>query len=252
VAALAAVLVGLRLGTEVALLDAALWIGLGGALVAAGDAAARTPAGRPLTDVTRWAAGGAPLVGLLLAMMAAGLPGPAVWVGAAASLGLLYARFRDPPALVLALGAADMAVASTLSRSGQLDPTLYVLPFALSLGGLSHLWRTRLPPPAVHGMRWSAAGLLYAVALAQLISDTESVLMLVLVSLVGLAAGALLQVRAWIWSGSAFLVAVVALQGARFGIEHQLGLGVLLSLAGVMVLAAMVIGAVLRSRAQPG
>jgi hypothetical protein len=250
VGALLAVLVGLRLGAEVTLLDAALWIGMGGVLVGVGDAAARLPAGQPLMEVTRWTAGGAPLVGLCLAALATGQPEPAVWTGAAASLGLLYARFRDPPALALALGAADMAVATLLFQAGQVDPTLLVLPFALSLGGLSHLWRTRLPQPAVHAMRWSAAGLLYAVALAQLVLDTESVLMLVLVSLVGLGAGALLQVRAWIWSGTAFLVAVVGLQGARFGIEHQLGLGVLLSLAGVMVLAAMVIGAVMRSRAQ--
>jgi hypothetical protein len=163
-----------------------------------------------------------------------------VWFAAAATWALLHARFRDPVSLVVALLAVDVGVGVALLRAGQPDPTLYVLPFAVSLGALSQIWRTRIPAPAVHAMRWGAAGLLYAVAFARLLTEPANVVVLVVVCLLGLGAGALLRVRAWIWSGAAFLIAVVTLQAARFGIAHQLGLGVLLSLAGVVVLGVMV------------
>jgi hypothetical protein len=113
------------------------------------------------------------------------------------------------------------------------------------------VWRTRLPEPAVLGLRWTAAGLLYGVAAARLVADAGNVLVLVAVGLVGLGAGAALRVRPWIWSATAFLVAVVVLQAARFGIAHQLGLGVLLSVAGIAVLGGMVAFTVYRGRTAP-
>lgn len=237
-AALALPLVA-RMGAPVLPGDATGWALAGGAFVALADVLARAERTRLLAPPLAAAAHGAPLVGLALAAVG-GHGGPAVWLLAATSWALCHARFRAAAALVAALVALDVAVVVALLRAGHLDPTLSVLPFAVSLGLLSHLWRTQVPAPAVHAMRWGAAGLLYAVAFGQLLLQPHDVLLVVVVCLIALGAGAALRVRAWVWSGAAFLVAVVGLQAARVGIAHQLGLGVVLSLAGLVVLGAMV------------
>jgi hypothetical protein len=161
-----------------------------------------------------------------------------VVAGAAWAVG--HARFRDPLTLILAFLAVDGAIVAGLLRAGAADPTLYVLPFVASVAALSQHWRSRLSSGALEALRWGAAGVLYAVAAARLATTPDAVLPGVLVGLAGLGAGAALRVRPWVWSGAAFLVAVILLQAARFGIAHQLGLGALLFLAGALVLGGTV------------
>jgi hypothetical protein len=228
-----------RFGQEPTLGDALGWLAIAAAAVGAADLAAR--AGRPaLADTLRGTSALLPVLGLALSAAAPGGLAATAFVAAGAAWAVGHARFRDPLTLLLAFLAVDGAVVVGLVRAAQWDPTLYVLPFVATAAVLSQHWRTRLHSGALEGIRWGAAGVLYAVAFGRLLLTADSVLPGVLIGLVGLGAGVGLQVRAWVWSGASFLVAVILLQAARFGIAQQLGLGALLFVAGVAVLGVTV------------
>jgi hypothetical protein len=240
----------LRFGAPATVADGLGWIGLGGLWVGAAEVALR--AGRPrLAEALRGAAFLLPGLGITVAAGAPGGLGPAVFVAAAASWAAGHARDRDAPSLIAAFLAVDLAIVTALARAGAGDPTFHVLPFAVSAAALSQHWRTRLRAGALEGIRWGAAGALYAVAIGRLLLTADNVLFGVGIALLGLGAGAWLQVRAWVWSGAAFLVVLILVQAARFGVAHQLGLGALLFVAGLGVLGGTVALSLRRSAAEP-
>jgi hypothetical protein len=251
--ALGLVPVTARLGLALGLGDALFVTLAGAAAVGLAHVAGRSdgPRGESMALAARGAAVGLPGVGLALA----GLTGDALfvtpWLAAAATWAVVHARFRDVPSAILTFVAADVAVVALLLRAGEWDPTLYVLPFVASAAILSHHFRERLSSASLDAIRWGAAGVMYATALGRLVVTADNVLPAVLVGLAGLVAGVAMRVRAFVWSAASFLVAVIVLQAARFGIAHQMGLGVVLTMAGVAVLGATVF-VTLRRRLAPG
>lgn len=233
--------VAARMSATPGALDVLGVLGAGALAVAAPDLCAALPEAhrRSAVPVLRAVALVAPVVALALAAVGPAWS-PGVFVGAAATWALVHARRRDPASLLLAFGAVDGAVVFGLARAGAWEPTFHVLPFAVTVAILSHHFRTRLPAPAVDTLSWGAAGVLYATALVRMLVAPDHVLPAVLIGLVGLGAGAAAGIRPWVGSAASFLVAVVALQATRFGVAHQVGLGVVLTLAGVGVLGGTV------------
>jgi len=119
---------------------------------------------------------------------------------------------------------------------------LYVVPAALSVLILLHLHRKDLKRSVLNGMRLAAVSVLYACATLDFFLRPElSVFVLVLaVSLIGVAAGIAMRIRAFLYGGVIFMVLNVAAQLFLFYSEQTLGKGIVLMSLGTVILAGMI------------
>jgi hypothetical protein len=179
------------------------------------------------------------------------------WVafGAALVHGLL-AWVRRPArhsrlAAVSALLLVDVSLFATWAEHGVSDEQLYTIPLGLSLLLAAQLSRGELGRPQLQWLRALGCLVLYAgTGLQMARSDTLLFpLVLGLLSLLTVLAGALLRVRAFLFLGAATLVVDALANLARFSLHSSRVLAVVATLAGLLTMAVMAVVSVQRARA---
>jgi fluoride ion exporter CrcB/FEX len=156
-------------------------------------------------------------------------------------------RGRTVDLLVGAL-ALDVALCIQLARSSVVEPVAYVGTVGLTILVLAHLLRRTLDRDWAIVLRYGACGAIHLTAFATWIDDPHRTLAMIVLCLAGAAAGALLRVRPYLFLGSAFLLATLAVNLVRFGLEHNEFWAFYLSVLGLLVLAAMVVRSTARDR----
>ncbi len=180
----------------------------------------------------------------LAAIAIAGLvPGNAIpWLVAAGALHLLRFVSRGRTVDLLAGAVAlDVALCTQLARSAVVEPVAYVGTVGLTVLVVAHLLRRTLDRDWAVVLRYGAAGAIHLTAFATWIDDPHRTLAAIVLCLAGVAAGALLRVRPYLFLGSAFLVATLAVNLVRFGLEHSEFWAFYLSALGLLVLAVMIV-----------
>jgi fluoride ion exporter CrcB/FEX len=183
---------------------------------------------------------------------AAVVPGdPLLGLVPAAVYSLLRFVFRGRTVDLLAGALAlDVALCIQLARSSVVEPVAYVGTVGLTILVLAHLLRRTLDRDWALVLRYGACGAIHLTAFATWIDDPHRTLAMIVLCLVGAAAGALLRVRPYLFLGSAFLLATLAVNLVRFGLEHNEFWAFYLSALGLIVLAVMVVRSTARERLQ--
>jgi fluoride ion exporter CrcB/FEX len=183
---------------------------------------------------------------------AAIVPGdPILGLVPAAVYSLLRFVFRGRTVDLLAGALAlDVALCIQLARSSVVEPVAYVGTVGLTILVLAHLLRRTLDRDWAIVLRYGACGAIHLTAFATWIDDPHRTLAMIVLCLVGAAAGALLRVRPYLFLGSAFLLATLAVNLVRFGLEHNEFWAFYLSALGLLVLAVMVVRSTASDRLQ--
>ena len=152
---------------------------------------------------------------------------------------------------VLAMGFANAALALSYSAAGWSDMMLYLLPLALTLLTLIHLYSPELGSRGCNALRVVVLVALYSLATGRalvLLSPFQAVVVVPAICVAGMVAGTLLRVRIYVWMGVAFLAVDLLLNMLRHGLA-QPHLGALfLTLTGLLIVAGMVIFTLERER----
>ncbi len=165
------------------------------------------------------------------------------------SLSLLRFVFRPRTSdLLLGVVLIDAAALWTLAEAGVQDPVVWVAPLSISLLLVARLLRDALGTQVVAGLRYVAAGALYLAAFGDLIGTPGGSLIMLVLGLVGIAAGAGLRVRAYLHLGAGVAVATLVADALRFGLAHSDFWALYLTALGLVILGAMVAGTLHRDR----
>ncbi len=188
-----------------------------------------------------------PLVVLSLALPLGGL---SAWgVGLVGALALLRYVFRPRTSdLLLGVVLLDASALWAFAESGVTDPVVWVAPVSLSLLLVARQLRDALGPQVVAGFRYLAAGALYLAAFGDLLGSPGGSLVMLLLGLVGIAAGTWFRVRAYLHLGAGVAVATLVADALRFGLAHSEFWALYLALLGLAILGAMVAGTLHRDR----
>jgi hypothetical protein len=195
--------------------------------------------GRFFTRPLRIAAAGLPFAALAIAMTDGSL-GAAGLAAAGAPFIIRYTLRARPADLVVGLVLLDVSALVEALRLGLAQPLAYAGPLALSLLVAAQLLRGSLDSRVVTVVRYTAAATVYATTMAEAFGDPVWSLALLVLSLLGLAAGALLRVRAFLYLGSGFAAAALACELLRFGLAHSHFWALYLTVLGLTILAFMV------------
>jgi hypothetical protein len=178
--------------------------------------------------------------------------------GAAAAIALLtgihYAVMsRVAGARWLMLPASAFANAGLLLSSlslGIADPLVWTLPVGLSLLFLVHLYSEELGRGAAHSLRVILVAAIHGVALASSVglSPLRSLVIVPALCVLGMIAGVVLRVRAYLLVGVAFLAADLGLELFRHGLQSRPLAAVFLTALGLALVAAMVLFSIERER----
>jgi hypothetical protein len=183
-------------------------------------------------------------------VVAALVPGdPLLGLVPAATYSLLRFVFRGRTLDLLAGALAlDVALCIELARSSVVEPVAYVGTIGLTILVVAHLLRRTLDRDWAIVLRYGACGAIHLTAFATWIDDPHRTLAMVVLCLGCVAAGAVLRVRPYLFLGSAFLLATLAVNLIRFGLEHSEFWAFYLSALGLLVLAVMVVRSTARDR----
>ncbi len=205
------------------------------------------PRGGSFTRPLRQVAAVLPGVGLILALAGDGLTVPALTAagGVFCVRYVFRARWAD---LVAGLVLLDAAAVLLVVRLGWSQPLALVAPVGLSVLVAAQLLRRGLDPRVVTLMRYAAAAAIYLAALADAVGTPMWSLVLLQMSLLGMAAGAVLRVRAFLFLGSGFAVAALLTELLRFGLAHSQFWALYLTVLGLFILASMVALTLLRTQ----
>jgi hypothetical protein len=141
--------------------------------------------------------------------------------------------------LVIGLGFADVGVVAMLFAHGTPDPVAVAAPIACSVLFVAHRLRASLDPRGHAVVRWVAAGTVYLAAFGQNLVDPFDAALLATLGVVGVAAGAALRVRAYLFLGAGAVAAAAITPLVRFGLQDGRLWAIYLTLLGVVVLACM-------------
>ena len=204
------------------------------------------PRGDAFTRPLRLVTAILPAVGLLLALACGGLAVPALM--AAGGVYCLRYVFRvNRVDLIAGLALLDAAALLLVVQQGWSQPLAFVAPVGLSVLVAAQLLRRGLDPRVVALMRYAAAAAIYLAALADAVGTPMWSLVLLQMSLVGMAAGAVLRVRAFLFLGSGFAAASLLTELLRFGLAHSQFWALYLTVLGLIILASMVALTLLRT-----
>ncbi|QTA92726.1 Uncharacterized protein dnm_088150 [Desulfonema magnum] len=119
---------------------------------------------------------------------------------------------------------------------------LYVVPAALTVLILLHLHRKELKNSTLNRVRLAGVSVLYACATLDFFLRPELSVFLVILflSLVGVAMGIILRIRAFLYGGVIFMVLNIAGQLFLFYSRQNVGKGVVLILLGSLILVGMI------------
>jgi hypothetical protein len=143
---------------------------------------------------------------------------------------------------VLALDAGIYLWIPQWSRDSDLWQ-IYIIPAAVTVLVLLHLHRRELRPRVLHGTRLMAMSVLYASVGLDVFLHSTYLAMFILalvLSLLGVIMGIALRIRAFLYTGVAFLVLNVAGQLVRFYPEQGLGRALILIGLGIVITIGMI------------
>ena len=168
--------------------------------------------------------------------------------GALLTIGVLYLGMRRATnrALPLYLGVTALNIgvylwAPSWAHRYQLGQ-LYIIPAALSMLWLLHVHRRDVRPAVLHSVRLATISILYASAASDVfLRPSLTVFMAALgLSLMGVAVGTALRVRAFLYAGTAFFIINIAGQLLLLFPEQRLGKAVVLLALGTSITGAMI------------
>ncbi len=194
----------------------------------------------PFVEPLQWGAAVLPLLGVALAATAGQVP----WAGLGAAGAVFAARFvvrSRLPDLAAGLALLDASAVALALHHQWDEPLAFVGPVALSLVALAQALRGTTDPAAVTALRYAAAVAIALTAWVDVLTDPSRTLLALVLALAVMAAGGLLRVRAYLLTGSAFGLAVVATNLVRFGLDHSHFWALYLTLLGLTVLTVMVV-----------
>jgi hypothetical protein len=129
----------------------------------------------------------------------------------------------------------------SLFAYGQPDPVAVTAPIALSVLFVAHRLRSSVDPRAHAAVRWAAAGAVYLAAFGQNLVDPFDAALLATLGVVGVAVGAALRVRAYLFLGAGAVGAAAITPLVRFGVQDGRLWAIYLTLLGVLVLRCMAV-----------
>ena len=150
--------------------------------------------------------------------------------------------------LLAAVALLDASVILLGLDKGWSEPLAYVGPLALSALAAARLLRGTTDARVIAATRYLAATALYMTAFAQVVVDPMRTLTMLLLALIGIAAGSWLRVRAYLYLGVGFAAATLVTNLVRFGFEHSQFWALYLTLIGLSVLGMMIVSTVHRER----
>ena len=157
-----------------------------------------------------------------------------------AMISALQNRHLALPAMLF----GNAALALSYAGLGWSDIMLYLLPGAVTLLGMVHIYRDELGERGARALRGTVLVLLYSLATGRalvLLSPFQALVLVPSICVAGIVAGTLLRVRVYVWMGVGFLAADLLLNMLRHGLA-QPHLGALfLTLTGLMIVACMVV-----------
>ena len=166
---------------------------------------------------------------------------PWTLVGAGTLLLARHALRGGTPELVAGLVALDVAaVWWVFDHWHAPDPLLWVGPVALSVLAGAQRMRASLDARTLMATRYAASAVVYMTSYGQLVGDPRQALPMILVGLVGVAAGATLRIRAFLYLGAGFTVAALSTQLLRYGLQDARIWAPTLTLLGLATLGTMV------------
>jgi len=180
-----------------------------------------------------------PFLALCMALLDQDL-GPAALAAAGAPFAIRYALRARTADLVVALVLLDTSALAQALRMGLDQPLAYAGPIALSVLVAAQLLRATVDRRVLTATRYTAAAAVYATTMAEAFGDPVWSLVLLLLSLLGMAAGAVLRVRAFLYLGSGFAAAALACELLRFGLANSHFWALYLTVLGLTILAFMV------------
>jgi hypothetical protein len=112
---------------------------------------------------------------------------------------------------VLGVGALWLHLADNIGWGFLSHPQAWMLPPAVGLLILTHLERQRLEPAVASGLRYSSTLVIYITSTADMLftglgSDLQGPIMLIILSLVGIAAGMVMRIRPFLYLGTLFIL----------------------------------------------
>jgi hypothetical protein len=201
----------------------------------------------PVADATRRFAAFLPLLAALVMPHEVSLSAALVAAGASVLYGTLAYLERSRWFGSLGAAACNLALLLAALASGLEGVEFYLAPLGLMVLALGQIYTPTLPRSSRMVVRVTGALLLYAPAALQLtlqVGRAESGLYPLAfgaVCLVGVAAGMLLHIRAYLVLGTGFLVLDVLSSLVHAGLrDHRIGF-LVLSLSGLAILGTMVL-----------
>ena len=164
------------------------------------------------------------------------------------TIGVLYLGMRRATnrVLPLYLGVTALNIGVYLwapgwARHYQLGQ-LYIIPAALSMLWLLHVHRRDVRPAVLHSVRLATISILYASATSDVFLRASLTVFIAALglSLMGVAVGIALRVRAFLYAGVAFFVINIAGQLLLLFPEQRLGKAVILLALGTSITGAMI------------
>ena len=164
------------------------------------------------------------------------------------TIGVLYLGMRRATngVLPLYLGVTALNIGVYLwapgwARHYQLGQ-LYIIPAALSMLWLLHVHRRDVRPAVLHSVRLATISILYASATSDVFLRASLTVFIAALglSLMGVAVGIALRVRAFLYAGTAFFVINIAGQLLLLFPEQRLGKAVILLALGTSITGAMI------------
>jgi hypothetical protein len=185
----------------------------------------------------------APLLAVCLVHPHASQFNALITLGAAVHFTALRAWTKQGTMATLLAGAFyNIAIGIMWISLDQRDPQLYAIPFGLTLIVLGRLFRDDLDAEWQARLRIAGIVIIYSASAWQALLFENPIYPLVAACLcvLGIAAGILWKVRAYLYLGTAFLVTVVLGNMARYGLrDHRLG-ATFLTLLGLGIVGGMV------------
>ena len=151
---------------------------------------------------------------------------------------VLRSRWADLAGGLVLLDAAALLL---VVQQGWSQPLAFVAPVGLSALVAAQLLRRTLDLRVVTLMRYAAAAAIYLAALVDAVGTPMWSLVLLQMSLLGMAAGAVLRVRAYLFLGSGFAAAALLTELLRFGLAHSQFWALYLTVLGLLILGFMVL-----------
>jgi len=150
--------------------------------------------------------------------------------------------------LIAAVALLDVSVVVLGLDKGWSDALAYVGPLSLSALAAARMLRGTTDARVIAATRYLAATALYMTAFAQVVVDPVRTLTMLLLALIGIAAGSWLKVRAYLYLGAGFAAATLTTNLVRFGFEHSGFWALYLTLIGLSVLGMMIVSTIHRER----